>query len=378
MDDLKEKSLACAEKIAEWVVRDQLPLSQSVHGAGSIHFHVIGATLERVSAFEWNHAFVSMGMCSAAKVFGDERFLTAAEGLIAHLKTLQIFDPFLPDAYGAIRETTPLTNWCYVRDALSGAWGFLDYYRTTGKREYLDRALLWGEWFLKHGLDETLWPRWGVEFENRPLLGNNPPMRPDLHGCFHGGCLNFFYHLHRVSGDEKWIGPFFEHIADYLCSNIQQPDGYFRTVEKSTGMISPNDPQGDLHKANDDLSTLGLLCAYKVFGKKTYADSIRKFLSAVFSHQQPDGHFENSCAGIPVVLNLIHEAKDILDLDVPADACEKALSALLGRQILEGNPMLVGGIDEMNENNVCIRSTGYALIYLLKKFGGDDRYLSVK
>lgn len=377
MSDLKTQALESAKRMADWVVRDQQSISQSNPGGGSIHFHVIGETSAFAMAYEWNLAFVSMGMCSAAKVFQDETYAVSAEGLIRYLKTLQIFDPNLPEAYGAIRETTPQTTWCYVRDALSGAWGFLEYYRTTGKEEYLNRAILWGEWFLKHGLDETGWPKWGVEFEQDPLLGKNPEMRPDLHGCFHGGSLNLFYQLYKATGDKKWIGPFYEHIADYLCSNVQQENGYFCTVEKATGKMAPNDPQGTLHRANDDLSTLGLLGAYKVFGKQAYADSIRKFVKSVFEHQQEDGHFEQSCAGIPVILNILHEARGVLELDVSEAACEKALHALFARQFPEGTPLMAGGLDEMNEGNMCIRSTGYALIYLLKAFGGDNRYLAV-
>ena len=71
-------------------------------------------------------------MLSAAKVFDDEKYLVSADRMANYLRTLQIFDPFLKNSYGAIREANPQTAWCYVRDALSGAWGFLEYYRATG------------------------------------------------------------------------------------------------------------------------------------------------------------------------------------------------------------------------------------------------------
>lgn len=370
-----KRFLDAARGIADWYVRNQFHNGQSPSD-GLFHFHVLKDTCETAPAFEWNVAFGIMGMLSAAKVFDDEKYLDSADRMAKYLRTLQIFDPFLKNAYGAIRETTPQTTWCYVRDALSGAWGFLEYYRATGKEEFLERAVLWAEWCLKYGFDDSGWPLWGVVFEDIPK-GQQCPKMCDMQGCFHGGSMNFFYQLAKTTGDKKWIGPFFEHMADYFCTNIQQEDGYFRTLDRKTGKVPPEDPLLALHRGNDDLGTLGLLCAYRAIPKQMYLDTITKFLTAVFNRQEADGNFEQNCSAIPVILNVLHESADVLNFTPPSGSTDRALSALLKRQFgPEKGPLFEGGLDETKEGHVCIRSMGYALIYLLKKYGRDDRFLT--
>lgn len=376
--DNKEKSLRCSAKLSDWYAADQIPQCSDAN-AGRIHFGYDPTTPTVFWAYEWNLGFGIMALMSAYKVFGDEKYKKCAENMLRYLKTLQIFDPFLPHAYGAIRESNPMTVWCYVRDAISAAWGFAEYYKVTGCVEYKKRAELFGEWCLKYGIDEKGWLRWGVQFEDAPEDLPAPDMRPDLHGCFHGGSLNYFYQMYKITGDKKWVGPFFERIADYLCSNIQQENGFFITVEAATGKVAPNDPQGDLHRGNDDLNTLGLLCAYKIYRKQSYLDSIKKFLDAVFAKQDEDGFFESGAAALAVILNVVHEAAEVMDTTPYQQGCEKALQALFTRQFPDDAlPNFAGGLHEDGKGNLCVRSMGYALIYLLKKYGNDDRFLSCK
>ena len=201
-------------------------------------------------------------------------------------------------------------------------------------------------------------------------------MHNDLQGAFHGGCLNFFYQLFLATEDRKWAGGFFEHIADHFCACIQQEDGFFRTVERVTGKVPPQDPQNGLHRCNDDFGTLGLLCAHRVYPKPEYLRSVEKFIRAATAQQRPDGGFEQSCAAIPVVLNVIREAGDQLKLDLPPQLEEKALGALFSRQYpKDEDPALAGGLDETDRNFACSRSVAYALLYLLKVYGGDRRFL---
>lgn len=361
---IKARAWECARNIAEWLLDNQNPPSDGEAAAGNFVF-AVDADGVRYPANNWNLAFASMGLCAAADAFGDKRYEQAARDMMNYLRTLQIFSPFLPEHYGAIREMSPQTPWCYTRDALSGAWGFLEFYRRTGEQEYLERAKLWAEWFLRHGMDDSGWPLWGVQFE--PCRNAPPQMCNDMHGSFHGGSLNFFYQLARTTGESKWVGEFYLRIADRFASVIQQPDGLFRTVERATGLVPANDPQNGLHRANDDLGTLGLLGAFRLTGEKRYKESIDRFLAAVFARQLPDGHFESSCAAIPVVLNVLWESGGELDFSPPPGACERALEALLARQFPPTAPAAFrGGLDETGEGYVCARSSCYALIVLLK------------
>lgn len=371
----QEKCLDCARGIADWLVRTQVPPDSNQADSGHILFGIAGNG-DRPWAFEWNHAFLTMGLLSAYKVFGDEKYRQAADGMIRYLKTLQIYSPFLPEHYGAIRETTPQTPWCYVRDALSGAWGFLEYYRYTRNPEYLTRTIDWAEWFLRHGMDDTPFPRWGIQFEQETDL-QFPAIRNDLHGCFHGGSFNFFPRLAAISGNPKWVGDFYGKMVDYFMDTIQCSDGFFRTanIHKET---DPEDPQGLLHQFNDDLGCIGLLTAYNVLGKSRCLDAVNRFMHAVIPLQRPDGSFEKSCACIPVLLNTLWEGRGLLDCSMSNDSIRAAAEAFFARQYgPDAEPDLIGAIDEFDEHGCCVRSMGYALLFFLKFAGGDYRFLGI-
>lgn len=373
-EELKKRGLACARGIADWIVSIQQSWLDGNPAAGSISFEISNRGDESCAP-QWNHAFATMGLLSSYKMFGDKQYERSALRMAGYLKTLQILDPFDRNSYGAIREFTPQTPWCYTRDALSAAWAFVELYRHTREEEYLERARLWGEWFLKNGLDDEGWPWWGMQFG--PYMDRTPQMRNDVQGSFHGGSLNFFYHLAEATGDGKWTGEFFVRMADHFIAHIQQDDGFFRSIDRKTHTFE-GDPQCGLHRANDDLGTLGLLCAYAVTKDARYLTAIRRFLDAVFRGQREDGHFEQSCAGIPVVLNTIHEGGKALErLDgISESAIRRALDALFSRQSQGGiNPRMKGGLLENKEDLVEMRSSCYALIVLLKLCGQQKDYL---
>jgi hypothetical protein len=377
-EQYQDKGIEFARGIADWICRNQGAHYDSNPTAGSFPF-VQNETGQIFYANNWNLAFAVMGLLAASKAFGEERYEKAALRMGNYMKSLQIFDPFKPEHYGAVREMTPQTPWCYTRDALSAAWGFIELYRHTGDNEYLERARLWAEWFLENGHDEDGWPLWGVQFETY-FDSRHPQMRNDIQGSFQGGSLNFFYHLAQETGDKKWNGELYVKLADYLIQYVQQPDGFFRSIERSTRKPPENDPQNGLHRANDDLGSLGLLGAYKTTGDQRYLQAIEKFLTGAFGKQREDGNFEESVACIPVVLNIIHEAGDLIDIPaITLERQEKALEALFARQS-DGlaHPLLKGGILEMEgSKDVCARSACYALIVMLKLFAGQKDYLTV-
>lgn len=373
---MMRKGLICAKQIADWIVSVQQPWNDGNPAAGSIPFEVDHRGDESCAP-QWNHAFAIMGLLSSYKEFGETQYEKAALRIAGYLNTLQILDPFDRGAYGGIREFTPQTPWCYVRDALSAAWAFVELYRHTRKEEYLERAKLWGKWFLTNGLDDEGWPWWGCQFG--PYTDRAPQMRNDVQGCFHGGSLNFLYQLAEATGDTTWTGEMFVRMADHFIAHIQQDDGFFRSIDRISHKCMA-DPQRGLHRSNDDWGTLGLLCAYDVTKDGRYLIAIQRFLDAVFRGQREDGHFEQSCAGIPVVLNTVHEGRTHLQRSevITENAMRRALEALMSRQSSgEVNPRMKGGLLENKDDTVEMRSSCYALIVLLKLCGQQKDYLRV-
>ena len=375
----KERALDCCYKLADWILACQRPEHQAVPETGSFYFDV-DVDNTPYYAPNWSLAFGLMGLLAMYKESGAEKYRSAALRVARYLKTLQIFDPFHKDDYGAFREYSAQTPWCYTRDALSAAWGMVELYRETGEQEYLDRALLWYDWFRRKGMDPYGWPLWGVQFD--PAFAENCTinLHNELHGCFHGGSLNFFYQLFKTTKNPEHTGAFYLNIADRFINEIQQEDGFFRTTLAETGKLRENDPQGGLHRGNDDLGTLGLLGVYRLTGEQKYLDSIRKFLKAAFGKQQPDGSFETYCAANPVILNILFETNGLLDdLQLPPHAIGKLLDHLFSRQVSEpDNPLRDGGLDEYLNGHICARSACYAMIVLQKVFGKGNNFLSAR
>lgn len=373
---VKTEAIACARGIVEWLCRSQAPLRYDNPSSGVFPWIIRENGAEDI-ANNWNVAFASMGMLAAFRAFGDAVYERAALGMGRYMKSLQIFDPFKPDYYGAFREMSPQCPWNYTRDTLSVAWSFLELFRHTQDEEYLERARLFGQWFLAHGLDDDGWPLWGHEFE--PYFDfRRVQMRNDVQGSFQVGSLNFLYRLWQETKDEAWIGKSFVDMADFAITHIQQEDGFYHTILRESKDVPP-DPQGGLHRTNDDLGSLGLLCAYRVTGEQKYLDSVQKYADACMGSIAEDGTMEKSLSGIPVFLNLLHEGSEDIRIDLPAETAVKMLRVLIRHQS-DGakNPRMRGGIyEEVGDNYVCARVSCYALIVLLKLCRGIGGYLSL-
>lgn len=377
-ESVREKGLEVARGIADWICQVQAPRDECAPAPGMIPF-MVNNMGSQFPAPQWNYSFASMGLAGAFKTFGEERYKKAAINLIEWMKTFQILDPFHEEHYGAIREHSAACPWCYTRDGVSGGWGLVEMYRLTGKEEYLERAKLFGQWLLRKGLDEEGYPWFGVQLEEPFSPGCVGHIKNDIQGNFQGGSLNYFYQMYKVTGDESWTKPM-KNIADIFVDHVQQDSGFFVSVFRDTKKpVAADDAYALLHRGNDDLGTLGLLCMYRVTGESKYLDSVSKFLEAAWGLQREDGLFEDSLAATPVILNSTYEAQGLVDVKGYTDEkAELALEALFSRRY-DGscNPLRRGAIREKDSDpfQATMRANCYALVLLLKLFGGIEEYL---
>jgi len=332
-----------------------------------------------VPAASWNYAFTSMGLAGAYKAFRDERYKAAATRLCTVLKSFQILDPFHKEHYGAIREISPICPWCYTRDAISGGWGFIEMYRFTAEEEFLERAKHFGHWVLRKGMDEEGYPWFGVQLEPQFYPHTGKHIENHIQGNFQGGGLNFFYQLYKATGDKAWCKPM-SGIADIFVNHVQQESGFFVSVYRATKKpVASNDAYAMLHRGNDDLGTLGLLCAYHVTKDTKYLAAIKRFLEAVWASQRADGFFEESVAATAVILNATYQTKDFVEIEgLDNTKIELALMAMLSTQTSYSHPRMRGALREHCGNPdslVTMRANCYALILLLKLFAGIGEYL---
>ena len=79
----------------------------------------------------------------------------------------------------------------------------------------------------------------------------------------------------------------------------------------------------------------------------------------------------------PGHLNIVREAEGVVGpRNAAPEAASRALQALFRRQVESADPRRAGALDETGNGECCARSVCYALIVLLKLFGGAGEYLS--
>ena len=216
----------------------------------------------------WTTATGIMDLLTLYERTGFPRYKEALERAAVYLKSLQILDSRVPRNYGAVREMSQLDDYIFPRDGMTATGGFMALYRFTGDKEYLERAELYADWFLKYAVNpETGWPYWSFPFNTTQLDDSNKKM-----GYFQGGGALFLYHLYKLTGKRKYLDQGVKPLADRLLEYFVLPDG--------TWKITGN---------NDDFGTIALLGAYRELGKKKYWDAALSRLEQLMAMQREDG-----------------------------------------------------------------------------------------
>ena len=196
------------------------------------------------------------------------RYKDAIDRATLYLKSLQILDSRNPRNFGAVREMSQLDKYIFPRDGMTTVGGFLALYRFTGDNEYLERAKLYADWYLKYAINpETGWPYHSFPFNTDQIDSDNKQM-----GYFQAGGGVFLYHLYKTTGDRKYFDKGTKHLADKFLEYFVNDDGSWK-----------------LDYNNDDFGAITLLCAYRELDDKKYWNAVEKRIEQLMSDQTDDG-----------------------------------------------------------------------------------------
>ncbi len=373
MNNVDFKQLAV--NTADWICRNQIsnfanPDSNDENN-GDMNFgrfvrnYSISQNKILYLSSNWVTGMTAYGLLMMHDYTAETSYLDAAVNSTYYLTALQRLFPGDEKTYGSIIENIPSDNWTNPRDALSAAWGMLRVYMSTKKEEFLFRAECFAAWHMNKAMTADAYPMWTVFFDERENL--------EFYGSFQAGSALFYYELYRETMKPEYRQAMLS-ILDFFIDN-------FWDSEK--GLVIKYDPRidykgdstaeawSDMHKFNDDFSSLALLNAYHLTGNQAYLDFAVNYLDWVIGNQKDDGSFglySLSISSCVAALNLLN-AYMITEKSSYKNAASKAMDHLR-KSIVDSPdaPLISGGIlglnhCELSEENdiISLRVTMYAL-----------------
>lgn len=258
---------------ADWFVNTQViqhsPQWDANHGRVIYNRHLPSG--RTVLGLAWSQGRAIMCLVDAWRLTHKQAYLDSAIACGDYLRyALQCTDPRNPRSFGAFREEVPTSPFSYPRDGIEGAFGLLLLHLATGERDWLERCVLFAEWFLEFAYDRR-------ERQVRNRVDFQPSGRPEEYSYIHGGGAPFFWHLFQLTGEPRYRRMVFA-LADGLMR---------RFIDADTGAIRP-DTVGLHHSGmlagkpvvfNDDGAPIALTCAHVATGKKTskYLDAAVRY-----------------------------------------------------------------------------------------------------
>lgn len=332
----------------------------------------------------WTTGVAIKVMLTAYQVFGDEAYLEAARKAVSYLRSMQEFLPTNPRLVGAFHENTPQTPWFHPRDALTAAWGVLEWGVVNNDADARFRARAYADWFINHGMDAG-YPRWTASFDGLDAA-------PRWYGSFHSGSAFFLARMYSTTGDGAYLVAA-RQILDLYNRLLLTPEGKIHVVadigtsrpladeETCYGPLGHMVPRGwiRMHEYNDDFGALANLEIWRLTGDVVYRDAALRFLRHMAAIQGKDGGFGPDGVAVPsaggsVLLEMLAAQECGVEDDFNP-AIDRALDYILSLQLKRPGTPTDGAFLGMNGNYVVdgttcnIRAGGYALLSLLRLAG---------
>jgi len=332
----------------------------------------------------WGQAIAIMDLYDLALRFPGERsrFLGAAKLGAGYLASLQVTDFRLPKSIGGFREHSPQAVESYPRDAVTGGFGLCRLFKETKDEEWLERAKLFADWWIKYGTDKKGWPY--ITFDLKNEFGHNRAMAVAgeeagaefIKGDWQAGSAIFFYQLFKLTKDSRYIEKGFDPLIK----------GLIRIYEENRGKPVVDGFHGEvpISFGNDDFALAALICAYRLKKEKRLLDLLIERIEEQNRLMDSDGSFPSFggtfVSGINNLefLKLIGTEKIKYDTEAVERCVRKTAEFGLTLQEKESRDLrLLGGLYGQSSYDVARthihnRSIGYSINFYLRLEGKNE------
>jgi hypothetical protein len=306
----------------------------------------------------WGQGVAIMGLLALAKRLdwaGDE-YKKSAIAAAKYLLTLQILDQRDERLFGSLRESNPQWDWIYPRDGATAGISFCVLYRETKDEEYLYRARLFADWYIRIAMNKDRWPAYSFDFIKREGEWKTP-------GVWQAGAGLMFYYLYKLTGEKRYLD---EGLRPLMA-------GYKRICAKSEGL----DELGQ-----DDFAAIAAMAACLTYTDAKLFSLVQKRVKVILKGQDADG----SCPGLASeyvngltwhnYCRFVQKKKLSENLKPFEKAIQKVAEFAPTIQELDHHDLRAyGGLYGQSNFGVSRtiihhRSTAYALIFMLRTEGG--------
>jgi rhamnogalacturonyl hydrolase YesR len=376
-------------KAADWFVNTQVlmqkPHWDANHGRAVYTYHIPTQTV--TLGLSWTQGRAIITLLQAFEATGDGKYLRSAIQAAEYIKHLQILDQRDTRRFGAIREECPSSWYVYPRDALEAGIGLLLLYRLTADQEYLYRARIFGDWFLKAAMaDENgTWTKAAFY-----LYEDDEASHLQERSFCLGGGSYFFAWLAHATGSARYLDQGFKPLVKTQMDDFVRDDGVISSrilgaeSDKSGTEELSHHGGGEGRYAgvavNDDCLGINMLVAYKELGDQLCLDKSVAYGEWMISDPGPIPNFSARALRAMTLLELSAVCGD----EKYANFAREQLAPLFmaDQKLDTGDPAIEGafsGEDEpahyyapegaRAEDFVNTRTTAYAANALFKMDG---------
>ncbi len=371
-DDLLKHALG----IADWMVRTQVRLEPPQWDAnrGRFIYTRKRSTDQKVLGIGWTQARGIMVLLTAYQVTKNQAYRDAAELAADYLRGMQQTASNVSLYDGVIWEEIPFSSHAYVRDTSEVAETFCYLYKALDDDEWIWRADVYFDWYLRHGVNKDNWPLRDV------LMPTGKGM--DNPGSYQIGNGKFLYRLWQAMGQNKPINKGLKPIVKRTLAEFFSPEGgIYSNPEVRTAKAATEEPAhhggrgATAHLTlNDDGAGVTLLSAYRATGKAKIMAQLEKYADYILAQQAPFPTFTAYVSMGNFLLDMYRQTGRKQYLQWVLDNLDAGLLQYRITDAKDPDRGAIRGEDEPSkwywggaqDDYVCMRTNAYAAMLLLK------------